>query len=426
MSVWGKPLRESANLVFKPFRIDPDRDEKLIVMVVVSTLRADPRVERAAKTAVKRGYRVVVICPDISAPTHAEEPIDWGPGIEFDLTPFDTASFVMNPPYSWSDALYEKAKQYKPAAFHANDLFTTLSVMRAAQDVGSPVLVDFHEWHAENVQRDKATREWVQHPPLEKRMFRLFERVALWRAHKMVTVCKSIAHEMEEMALRPRDSMDIIRNIPPLKSDPTRDYPPLKEQIGLDDDKFLIVYQGGIGATRKLEPIIRGLAYAPKAHLLIRGPGMQYEEAGYKAVAEEAGVADRLILRDGVPSADVVAAAVGADAGLWSLPNISKNFYYALPNKIWEYLAAGLPILVADFPEARAVAKGHNVGLTFDSADPASVGAAMREMSENPELVEQMKNNVPRALDRLDVSREWDKLVDLYDDMAAMKRRKAG
>jgi starch synthase len=159
--------------------------------------------------------------------------------------------------------------------------------------------------------------------------------------------------------------------------------------------------------------------------LVIRGPSLDLFGEHYRSVANSAGVADRLILADPVPSRDVVAAAHGADAGLWTLPNISKNFYYALPNMVFEYLAAGLPLLVAEFPEPRAVVKELGVGLAFDPYDPISIGTQINRLSQDREFAARCREAIPQALRALDASAEWEQLSRVYDGLRGAKARES-
>jgi glycosyltransferase involved in cell wall biosynthesis len=117
------------------------------------------------------------------------------------------------------------------------------------------------------------------------------------------------------------------------------------------------------------------------------------------------------------PSRDVVAAARGADAGLWTLPNLSKNFYLALPNKIFEYLATDLPLLVANFPEAERIALGMSVGLSFDPYDPPSIAQQMNRFADDPDFSRRCQAAVDPTLNALDANAEWNKLARLYVEL---------
>lgn len=395
---------------------DPSRNMQQIVMVVVSQLRIDPRVERGARKLAADGFEVVIVAPDVSHPPHSVDPLDWGPNITFDLQPATAGNYIMGAPYIYGAEMLTAARKYRPFAFHGHDLNSALVALRAAHDAGAQCVVDYHEWHSENVRWNVKADRWTPYPFFEKTVFRLAEWIATRRADSVITVCGSIADQMAKAASVPRSKIKLVRNVPRLDAEPSKEYPDLHKQIGVEPSRFLVLYQGGTGKTRLLEPVIRALAYAPNVTLVIRGPSLDWFGDHYRKIAEMAGAADRLILIGPVPSADVVAAARGAHVGIWTLPKLSKNFYFALPNKIFEYLAAGLPVLVADYPEARGIAN-MGVGLTFDPNDPKSIGAQMQKLYEDRELLAKLRDRVPGALHDLDVEDEWAKLVDIYRGM---------
>ena len=168
----------------------------------------------------------------------------------------------------------------------------------------------------------------------------------------MITVCGSIADAMAAELGNGRRPV-VVRNVPELNAIPTRDYAPLKQQFGLPDGCFVLLYQGGTGTTRLLEPVIEALALAPRCTLVIRGPSLDFYGDHYRELAQRAGASQRLILAPPVPSRDVVAAARGASGGIYTVLDVGRNCRFALPNKIFEYMAANVPVLSADYPSQR-------------------------------------------------------------------------
>jgi glycosyltransferase involved in cell wall biosynthesis len=313
--------------------------------------------------------------------------------------------------------MYRAAVMFRPFAYHCHDLNTALIGLRAAHAAGARWVCDFHEWSSENVTWNAANAAWEPHEPAKAALFRWAERVCLRRADAVVTVNRSIARELEQMVGAERGRVTVIRNIPRLDLAATCAYPPLKVQFGIPAERFVVLYQGGTGPTRLLEPVIEALAVAAKVTLVIRGPSLDLFGAEYRRIAEAAGVSGRLVLADAVPSCDVVAAARGADAGLWTLPNLSRNFFYALPNKIFEYLASGLPLLVANFPEPKGIVDELRVGLAFDPYDSASIAGQMNRLAEDAGFLARCREAVPRALAALDAGAEWQRLAALYDGL---------
>ena len=392
---------------------------RLIVMLVVSVLRIDPRVEREARALAARGWQVRIVAPDISNPPHSQQPLDWGPNIEFKLVPPSGAQYVMQPPWLIGDEMYEAAIAAEPFAYHCHDLNTAVIGLRAARHVGARWVCDFHEWSSENVTWDRGKAMWVPPGPRHRLLLRWAETLAIRFADEVITVNELIAHELDTLGGGRSGGVRVVRNIPSLSTRPTRPYPPLKEQLGIPPERFVVLYQGGTGPTRLLEPVIEALSLAPKATLVIRGPSLDLFGEGYRQTALRFGVQERLILADPVPSRDVVAAGRGADAGLWTLPNLSKNFYYALPNKIFEYLASGLPLLVANFPEPKRIVESQEVGLPFDPYDAKSIASQINRLIDDPALTEGFRARVPIALSAMNADTELVRFADIYDELRA-------
>jgi glycosyltransferase involved in cell wall biosynthesis len=386
----------------------------LIVMLVISDLRIDPRVEREARTLAAAGWRVLVLYPDIFTQGDTPAQLDWGNRVFFERLPLQTAEYSCVFPCLYGSDYLRAAMRHRPFAYHAHDLSTAVVGLAAAKMTGAHVVCDFHEWFSENVEWDPLHRCYVPIRQAKKKVWREAERKALANASAVVTVCESIAEDMERELGSGRKRIHVIRNIPDLTWAPTRSYPPLREQVGAPAGAFLLLWQGGTGPTRLLEPVIESLQHVPDVVFIIRGPSLELFGEGYRALACAVGVEDRLILQPPVASRDVVAAAHGADAGIWTLPALCKNFTYALPNKVFEYLAAGLPVLVARYPEACRFVEGYGVGLSFDPLDPKSIAAAISTLKQDSSQRAQMVERIPVTLKAIDAAREWHKLVSIY------------
>ena len=81
----------------------------------------------------------------------------------------------------------------------------------------------------------------------------------------------------------------------------------------------------------------------------------------------------RVRVASAVPIADVVRYAAAGDVGIIPFLNTSLNNFHGLPNKIFEYIAAGIPVVASDFPQLRAVIDRYDVGITFDPDRPGAL-----------------------------------------------------
>ncbi len=387
-------------------------DDKSILMLAISDLRIDPRIEREARSLVNSGYKVTVMFPEHDG--WGEANVYWGEGVNFIPLPRSSGNFAYTYPGIFGEEFFKSASRMQPFAIHAHDLNTAHIGLAAAKHTGAHLVCDFHEWFSENVTYNSDLQRYEPHTEKQKRVYQQLERAVLRDSSAVVTVCDSIADAMaSELGNGRRPT--VIRNIPSINLSPTRHYPPLKNQLGIPDDQFVVLWQGGTGPSRFIEPIVAALEFAPRCVFVIRGPSLETYGEGYREVARKAGAEARLILQGPVPSRDVVTAARGADAGIWTLPRLCRNFTYALPNKIFEYTASNLALLVADYPEARRMVETHGIGLTFDPYDPRSIAAAINRLIDEPDFAKGLRANTQAALKNLDAEREWQKLVALYD-----------
>jgi glycosyltransferase involved in cell wall biosynthesis len=279
-------------------------------------------------------------------------------------------------------------------------------------------MCDFHEWYSENVTYHAWSQSYRPHAPLKRWVFQVCEHLALHTATGVITVCESIAEELGKRYQAPK-SVHIIRNIPFIHpvTPAASTYQDLRTTLEIAADTLIILYQGGLGPSRNLEPVIKAMAEVPGAVLVIRGPGHEEYGQAYQELARRVGVGEQVHCVEPVLSTRIVEEARAGDIGLWTIANVGLNFRYTLANKIFEYLAAGLPLLVADLPEARRVVQRYRVGLCFDPDSPASIARAIAQMVHDHNFREACKANIPLALQAMQADHEWAKLVSLYQQL---------
>jgi glycosyltransferase involved in cell wall biosynthesis len=163
--------------------------------------------------------------------------------------------------------------------------------------------------------------------------------------------------------------------------------------------------------------VIEALALAPRCTLVIRRPSLDFYEDRYRQLAQRAGASEQLILAPPVPSRDVVAAARGASCGIYTVLDVGRNFRLALPNKIFEYTAAHVLVLSANYPEPARIIAEHRIGLTFNPHSPRCIAAAINEMIDDPAFAAECRANTQGVISALGAEREWEKIVAIYNHL---------
>jgi glycosyltransferase involved in cell wall biosynthesis len=322
-------------------------------------------------------------------------------------------------PWLMSRGMLRAALAEDAWAYHSHDLVMALPALLAAARKRVLCVCDFHEWYSENVTYDEGTKSYRPHSWLKRLLFRAVESLALQMASRVVTVCDSIATELEAMQ-QPQAPVTVVRNIPPIATQAADATPPIdiRAKLAIPADKAILLYQGGVGPSRGLEPLIRAMPMVESAMLVIRGPFIEVFEEEYLRLAADVGAKGKVVCLPPVPSNRCVAEASVADIGFWTLLPLCKNFTYALPNKVFEYLAAGLPVVVAHHAEVAKLVDGYGVGKCFDPEDPASIAQAVEALAKDVALRRRCRANIAPALNALKADKEWAKLVALYQEFA--------
>jgi len=146
-----------------------------------------------------------------------------------------------------------------------------------------------------------------------------------------------------------------------------------------------LVYSGTISHARGIDTLVRGLAYLPDAHLVIVCvPYPHPSVPALLAIASELGASDRIHIVPPVDQSHLVHYLSGADVAVHPLPCGSPTHDQALPNKLFEYTHAGLPMVVSDARLMADFVTRNNVGEVFVAGDPRSFSDAVAKVLGSP------------------------------------------
>lgn len=225
------------------------------------------------------------------------------------------------------------------------------------------------------------------------------------RAALVTVVCEGIANLLRrEYPLR-RPPL-VVRNVSPYESMPFR---PAAERIR-------VTYHGIVYPHRGLEEAIRSLPlWRSEFELVIRGPGPGEYIDSLRRLARRHGVESRLRFAPVVPLTELVAAANECDIGFFASPDYSPQKLFTAPNKLFEYLMAGLALCVSDLPEMRRVVAGHDIGRLFKSLAPEAIAQAINGFTR--ESIDRYKRRSLEAAKVLCWERERTPLIDAYAEI---------
>ncbi len=265
---------------------------------------------------------------------------------------------------------------------HAQDVFSIGVAARAAARARLagrtvPLVYDAHEFVAGLARHAGRTPRYAA--ALED-----LEREYIGDADLVFTVGPAVAEEIATY-FGLRRSPTVVLNTPRLRAARRRG-PTLRQAVGLDDKTPVLVYSGGLKLVRGVDVVISSLDHLPGVHLaIVCVPSSRSAIVGeLRAQAERQGVAERIHFLDPVPSEEVVAFLATADVGVQPMLGGIRNHELALPNKLFEYVHAGLPMVVTDLQELGAFVRQHGLGETFSSGNPVDLAASARKVLANP------------------------------------------
>ena len=163
--------------------------------------------------------------------------------------------------------------------------------------------------------------------------------------------------------------------------------------------------------SKGIKKIIDLLEEIPDVHFVILGEGEF--GAKFKAFAESKSYSERIHFMGAVQHSELLKYTAGADLGLALIENISISYYYALPNKLFEYIMAGIPLLSSNLPQMKNIIDIYDVGRYVDAENIPDIILLLKEMLHDDALMETYRLNCYRAAKELNWENEFSKFKEL-------------
>jgi glycosyltransferase involved in cell wall biosynthesis len=279
-------------------------------------------------------------------------------------------------------------------AFVSNDLDTLPAAFIASKLKRKVLIYDSHELFTE-------LPELIGRP-FTKKIWERLERLFLHRVKHSYTVNQSIAlHYSAKYGI----NMEVIRNLP---------YRFNEHSQSLQGRVFnkQIIYQGALNMGRGLEMLISAMQWLDDAGVIIAGSG--YAENELHRLTASLHLEDRVKFTGRIKPEDLSVYTRASDLGVSLEENLGLNYYYALPNKLFDYIQCGIPVLVSDLPEMAAVVKKYGVGQIVSTRDPEELAVIIKKMLVDDEVRITWKENLKKASRDLCWENEAPKLLHLY------------
>ena len=276
----------------------------------------------------------------------------------------------------------------------ANDLDTLLANWLVR---GNRRLVyDSHEYYTE-------VPELMERPAV-RRVWLAIERWIFPKLKTVITVNRSIADAYKE---RYGSDVHVVRNIP-MKRDLAP--APSRAELGLPADRRILVMQGaGLNIQRGVEEAVLAMEHLPECLLLLIGGGDVWPVV--EGSVKEHRLEDRVRLIGKLPYERMMDYTCNADLGLTLDKDTNLNYRFSLPNKLFDYLNAGIPVLATDLPEVARIVRKFDAGIVIPTADPAVIAREVKAFFADEAHVRRARANATFAARELDGDVEMKRLI---------------
>jgi glycosyltransferase involved in cell wall biosynthesis len=285
--------------------------------------------------------------------------------------------------------------------YFAEDIYTLPFVVFTAKRKSAKIFYDSRELfgHLAGLNKRKMVQSLLRR--IEKRYIKKADKV-------IVTGSMDAAYLKKEHNI---DNIVLVRNLPLyLKPRKVFDF---RKEFNISISKKILLYQGVILPGRGLSLIFEILKSAPEYVLIVVGGG-EYENH-YRNLAEEMEIKDKVIFFGKVSQDILIDYTAGADVGLSLIENISLSYFYALPNKLFEYIMAGIPVLSSNLPQMESIIEKYKVGFAVNPYEKNQVEDAIYRLCFNEDLRTEIKNNCVKASQELNWENEVQNLLAALD-----------
>ncbi len=217
-----------------------------------------------------------------------------------------------------------------------------------------------------------------------------------------------------------------LRDVPVVRNTPDRWDPPvprpdlLRETLGIPATTRVVLYQGMLLSDRGIEQCMDAILQVPDTVLVLMGfvdHTGRAKESVFHARARSGPYAGRVLLADPVSPDRLLWWSASADVMVMCYQPNSENHAHVTPQKLWEAMAAGVPVVASDLPGFRSVVPGVGCGVLVDPTDPAAIAAGIRELLDRGP--DGLRETGERGRAAAHATYNWDEQMRVLDEVYA-------
>ncbi|MCF8232070.1 MAG: glycosyltransferase [Bacteroidales bacterium] len=370
-------------------------DVKRVIVAVTNDLVTDQRVHKVCQFLEKRGFAVLLVGrrQRRSLPLEKRSYETARMKLFFESGPLFYAEYNIR--------LFLFQLYHRSQLLVANDLDTLLATWLASRLKGNPVVYDSHEYYC-------GTPELVSRPFVQS-IWRHIERRIFPKLQDVITVNDSIADLYEKEYGK---KLHVVRNIPRKQN---LEVSETRKDLGLPENKSILLLQGaGINIDRGVEELVEAMRFvADHTILVIVGSGDVIDIL--KKNVNDLGLEEKIRFIPKVPFQKLKAYTANADFGLTVDKDTNINYRYSLPNKLFDYIHAGIPVIASRLTEIEKIITRYNIGTFIENHDPGHIAEVLNNAVKDKEQQATWKQNLAKAKKELVWENEEITLQQIYE-----------
>jgi len=268
----------------------------------------------------------------------------------------------------------------------ANDMDTLPAACMAATLRGKRIIYDTHEYFTE-------TPELVNRK-LTQSIWKKLEDYFFPRLTDILTVNSSIAKLYSD---KYNKTVHVSRNIPPTF---TPERLKTRAELSLPEDKRILILQGtGINVERGAEEAVQAMQHMENIILLIIGSGDVFPKL--HKIIKDNNLQDKVIFKSKMPFAELRQYTMNSDLGLAIDKDTNLNYHFSLPNKLFDYIHAGIPTLSSGLVELKQIIDRYDIGYYIQNHDPMQIATVIKAIFDDENRYNTVKRNTIKAKEEL-------------------------
>jgi glycosyltransferase involved in cell wall biosynthesis len=366
---------------------------KKISLSVINDLVTDNRVHKVAVSLKKMGFEPLLtgrILPE-------SHPVERDYQTHRMKLVFRTGPFFY---FEYNLRLFFRLLKTPIDVFVANDLDTLPANFLAARIKRKPLVYDSHEYFTE-------VPELIGRPVVRTIWLGL-EKLLVPRVDAAYTVCDSIAEAYHDLY---QVDFKVVRNLPVCSTSETNTHP-MTQSHRMSNSSKIILYQGALNLGRGIEAAIRAMQFLEETELWLAGDGDLTDQL--KQLVVESGLEGKVKFLGRLPLAELSRITRKADLGISLEEDLGLNYRFALPNKLFDYIQAGVPVLVSNLPEMKRIVDQYQIGVIAENHQRKELAEVMKTALFDQEKRTMWKQNLTKAAKELCWENEENVLRNIY------------